>query len=70
MFTLPTLPKADSFAFRRIEAQLLANLVTKDKQEFQAKFALVDCRYPYEYEGGHIQVLPILTSNILSRTFS
>jgi len=25
------------------------------KEQFERKFILIDCRYPYEYGGGHIK---------------
>lgn len=32
----------------------MANLLRGDFDESVASFKVIDCRYPYEYEGGHI----------------
>ncbi|EFO19886.1 hypothetical protein LOAG_08608 [Loa loa] len=42
--------------FACIEKVVLKQLLKSMKpQEFIEKYALIDCRYPYEYEGGHIK---------------
>uniref|UniRef100_A0A7E4VTM4 protein-tyrosine-phosphatase n=1 Tax=Panagrellus redivivus TaxID=6233 RepID=A0A7E4VTM4_PANRE len=38
--------------FRRISTKTLANLIIKS--DFHEKYVLIDCRYPYEFNGGHI----------------
>lgn len=35
-------------------------LLTGKFSNIVEKFVIVDCRYPYEYEGGHIKVRPVL----------
>ncbi|KAK6023551.1 rhodanese-like protein, partial [Ostertagia ostertagi] len=46
----------DSQAFRRIDARTLSRLMkSMSSQEFNEKYVLVDCRYPYEFNGGHIK---------------
>lgn len=49
--------RADSTAFRRISADTLYGLLTSmTDQQFNSKYILIDCRYPFEYDGGHIRV--------------
>ncbi|KAH7723078.1 CDC25 protein [Aphelenchoides avenae] len=49
-------PRIHSTAFRSINGQTLAALIQCLGWEgFTAKYILVDCRYPYEYNGGHIK---------------
>ncbi|CAI4224992.1 unnamed protein product [Auanema sp. JU1783] len=58
VYSLPTVPKpqTDSQAFRSISAETLASELRKwGEKEFSERFTLVDCRYPYEYNGGHIK---------------
>ncbi|MFH4975989.1 hypothetical protein AB6A40_002698 [Gnathostoma spinigerum] len=57
-YTLPTLlkPQIDSTAFRSIDGSILAQMLESlSDVEFFSRFLLVDCRYPYEYNGGHIK---------------
>ena len=45
-------------AYACIESQTLADLVgSMDEDQFNKRYLLVDCRYPYEYEAGHILVI-------------
>ncbi|MFH4983904.1 hypothetical protein AB6A40_010613 [Gnathostoma spinigerum] len=49
-------PFVDSVAFKSISGSTLSELIsTMNNDEFQKKYMLVDCRYPYEYSGGHIK---------------
>uniref|UniRef100_A0A0N5AM12 protein-tyrosine-phosphatase n=1 Tax=Syphacia muris TaxID=451379 RepID=A0A0N5AM12_9BILA len=49
-------PKVSSAAFQSISSEVLANLLLdKSADEFHKRFFLIDCRYPYEYIGGHIK---------------
>uniref|UniRef100_A0AC34RCA4 Protein-tyrosine-phosphatase n=1 Tax=Panagrolaimus sp. JU765 TaxID=591449 RepID=A0AC34RCA4_9BILA len=57
-YRLPTVvnPKTDSAAFRSISADTLHKLLTtRTEQEFNKEFILLDCRYNYEFNGGHIK---------------
>ena len=47
--------ESKDFAFRRIESSVLAELLANE-EEFEKNYLLIDCRYPYEYNGGHIKV--------------
>uniref|UniRef100_A0A914RHC5 Rhodanese domain-containing protein n=1 Tax=Parascaris equorum TaxID=6256 RepID=A0A914RHC5_PAREQ len=58
-YSLRTLskPQIDSVAFKSIDGTTLAALMdSMELSEFERKFVIVDCRYPYEYNGGHIRV--------------
>lgn len=33
----------------------MANLLRGDYKDSVASFRVIDCRYPYEFEGGHIR---------------
>ncbi|KAH7720287.1 CBN-CDC-25.2 protein [Aphelenchoides avenae] len=53
---LPSMPCPNSSAFQFIACDVLAERLSKLTQEqFLAEYILVDCRYPYEYAGGHIK---------------
>lgn len=55
-YHLETVTTNDSQAFRRIDARTLCHLMkSMSSQEFAQKYVLVDCRYPYEFNGGHIK---------------
>lgn len=40
---------------RSINAETMANLLNGEFDDKIASFKIIDCRYPYEYEGGHIK---------------
>ncbi|KAH7725123.1 Rhodanese-like domain containing protein [Aphelenchoides avenae] len=46
-------PQVDSQAFRSIAPRTLARLLASE--DFPSKYRLIDCRYPFEYMGGHIK---------------
>ncbi|CAB3408835.1 unnamed protein product [Caenorhabditis bovis] len=48
-------PQKESQAFRSISPMTLLNEFRKRGDDFFSKFVIVDCRYPYEYKGGHIK---------------
>ncbi|VDO20836.1 unnamed protein product [Heligmosomoides polygyrus] len=49
-------PQHESLAFRSISAETLANEIRRLGPEgFNKRYVLVDCRYPYEYDGGHVK---------------
>ncbi|KAJ1369073.1 hypothetical protein KIN20_030459 [Parelaphostrongylus tenuis] len=55
-YHLETVTTNDSQAFRRIDANTLCRLMkSMSSQEFAEKYVLIDCRYPYEFDGGHIK---------------
>ncbi|KAL3083249.1 hypothetical protein niasHS_011051 [Heterodera schachtii] len=48
-------PQVPHKAFRSINADTMANLLgSLTEEQFQRRFILIDCRYPYEYDAGHI----------------
>lgn len=52
-YALPTLNiKHDRF--KRIDAATLVKLIDGDFKDTIESFTIIDCRYPYEYQGGHI----------------
>ncbi|GMS79616.1 hypothetical protein PENTCL1PPCAC_1791, partial [Pristionchus entomophagus] len=60
VYDLPTLASKDcqvhSVAFGCISAVTLAGeMQALGLYGFHRKYVLIDCRYPYEYEGGHIK---------------
>lgn len=53
-YVLPTLSNIKHDRFKRIDAATLANLIDGGFRETVESFTIIDCRYPYEYNGGHI----------------
>ncbi|VDN50174.1 unnamed protein product [Dracunculus medinensis] len=50
-------PLLNSIAFKSIDAEVIIELLMKlTADEFTNKYALIDCRYPFEYNGGHIKL--------------
>ena len=45
-------------AYACIDSQTLADLLASmDEDHFNKRYLRVDCRFPYEYEAGHISVI-------------
>ena len=50
-------PEKPHRAYRSIDSRTLATLIdSMTEQQFKARFLIIDCRYPYEFAGGHIRV--------------
>ena len=43
----------------------MADLLDGKYDDVVNKYIIVDSRYPYEYDGGHIQVRPVVISYCL-----
>ncbi|EGT30998.1 hypothetical protein CAEBREN_09297 [Caenorhabditis brenneri] len=55
-YHLKAVETADSTCFRQIDSEDLKNLLLSHTEaSFNAKYILIDCRYPFEYRGGHIK---------------
>lgn len=55
-YHLKTVAKESSKGFRRITAETLRDIFFRlSEKEFDDKYILIDCRYPYEYNRGHIK---------------
>lgn len=68
-YALPTL-KSKHDRFKRIDATTLVKLIEGQFKDTVESFTIVDCRYPYEYQGGHIvDSLNIHTGSDLIKLF-
>lgn len=68
-YALPTI-KSKHDRFKHIDATTLVRLIEGDFRDTIESFTIVDCRYPYEYHGGHIvNSLNIHTGNELIKLF-
>ena len=55
---------------KAISAETMVKLLQKNFSEVVEDFAIVDCRYPYEYEGGHIKgAINVWDRDTMSRVF-
>ncbi|KAL0858285.1 hypothetical protein ABMA27_012187 [Loxostege sticticalis] len=52
-FALP-LTSGEHADLRSIEAETLAKLLRGEYSDIISDYQVIDCRYPYEFEGGHI----------------
>jgi rhodanese-related sulfurtransferase len=52
VFSLPTLGIGRSDSIQRISADVLNDLLNK---KYNIEYKIIDCRFSYEYEGGHIK---------------
>ncbi|KAL3984888.1 Rhodanese-like domain family protein [Acanthocheilonema viteae] len=72
-YSLVTVKKPNilTAGFACIEKVVLKELLESMKlHEFTKKYALIDCRYPYEYKGGHIKgALNIYDPVVLENSF-
>eukprot|EP01111_Echinosteliopsis_oligospora_P016338 TRINITY_DN6744_c0_g1_i1.p1 TRINITY_DN6744_c0_g1~~TRINITY_DN6744_c0_g1_i1.p1 ORF type:complete len:376 (+),score=77.56 TRINITY_DN6744_c0_g1_i1:288-1415(+) len=50
---LPTIHNVDDF--RRIDGDTVERLLSGEFDHMLERYIIMDCRYDYEYEGGHIQ---------------
>uniref|UniRef100_A0A915PVG7 protein-tyrosine-phosphatase n=1 Tax=Setaria digitata TaxID=48799 RepID=A0A915PVG7_9BILA len=64
-------PSILTAGFACIQKDVLKDLlISMEPQKFMEKYTLVDCRYPYEYDGGHIKgALNIYDPAVLENTF-
>ncbi|KAI6224250.1 M-phase inducer phosphatase [Aphelenchoides fujianensis] len=64
-------PQIEDTAFRSIDGRTLAELLNSlSAEEFAEKFVLIDCRYPFEYEGGHVKnAINIFNPELISCMF-
>lgn len=53
-FCLPLLEGGRHKDLKSISVHTMAKLVRGSYNDSVASFKIIDCRYPYEYEGGHI----------------
>ena len=53
-YCLPTITGKHS-DMKSISPETMAHLVRGDVSETVGNFQIIDCRYPYEFEGGHIR---------------
>ncbi|XP_075712858.1 M-phase inducer phosphatase 3 isoform X2 [Rhinoderma darwinii] len=54
VYALPTVTGRHQ-DLRYVSAETMAALINRELNSLVEKFYIIDCRYPYEYEGGHIQ---------------
>uniref|UniRef100_A0A0N5A1K6 protein-tyrosine-phosphatase n=1 Tax=Parastrongyloides trichosuri TaxID=131310 RepID=A0A0N5A1K6_PARTI len=56
IYSLPLVksPQIHSQAFGSISGDTLKNIILND-DEINEKYIIIDCRYPFEYNGGHIR---------------
>uniref|UniRef100_A0A914Z6P7 protein-tyrosine-phosphatase n=1 Tax=Panagrolaimus superbus TaxID=310955 RepID=A0A914Z6P7_9BILA len=62
--------RSTDIAFGRIDSKYLADLINKMGDEFYEQYILIDCRYPFEYNGGHIKgAINLYDPELLRSTF-
>ncbi|KAI5747701.1 hypothetical protein M8J77_017568 [Diaphorina citri] len=69
-FILPLVPDGKHHDLKNISPDTLARLIRGEFNDVIDKYLIIDCRYPYEYKGGHIQgALNIYTREHLVKEF-
>jgi hypothetical protein len=51
--------RSNDLAFGRIDSKYLADLINSMGEKFYEQYILIDCRYPFEFNGGHIKVISL-----------
>lgn len=59
---LPTIP-GSVHDLHNITPETLSSLLENGYQDVVKSFRIIDCRYPYEYAGGHIKVILLIYVN-------
>lgn len=54
-YVLPLLNDRKHQDLKSISAQIVADLLQGKYNDVVDSFQIIDCRFPYEYEGGHIR---------------
>lgn len=54
-YVLPFLSNCKHQDLKSISSFVLASLINGHYRQAVESFTVIDCRYPYEFEGGHIQ---------------
>jgi M-phase inducer phosphatase len=54
-YVLPILDKGRHTDLKEISADTLVRLIDGHYRNEVSSFLILDCRYPYEYDGGHIR---------------
>lgn len=54
-FCLPSLPRKADDPIKRITTDTLGKVLSGEYRKGRERFLVLDCRFPYEFEGGHIE---------------
>lgn len=66
--TLPTVKNLRNPELKTVSAETVAQLICANNQEYP--YLIIDCRYDYEYDGGHIDgAINIRSPEIIERLF-
>uniref|UniRef100_A0A1I8I4J1 Protein-tyrosine-phosphatase n=1 Tax=Macrostomum lignano TaxID=282301 RepID=A0A1I8I4J1_9PLAT len=66
---LPTVKELD-YGIRHVTSDTVSRLVNGEFSSTVSSYAIIDCRYPYEFSGGHIQgAVNVFTQEDLLRRF-
>ncbi|PAA84419.1 hypothetical protein BOX15_Mlig005390g3 [Macrostomum lignano] len=66
---LPTVKELD-YGIRHVTSDTVSRLVNGEFSSTVPSYAIIDCRYPYEFSGGHIQgAVNVFTQEDLLRRF-
>ncbi len=69
-YLLPFLSNCKHQDLKSISSHVLASLINGSYNHCVESFTVIDCRYPYEFEGGHIQnAINIYTQELVLKTF-
>ncbi|XP_008181214.1 M-phase inducer phosphatase-like [Acyrthosiphon pisum] len=70
-FILPLLSLGRHADLRSISHDVLANLLDGTFNDCVDSYLIIDCRYPYEYEGGHIRgAINVFTNEQLIKDYT